>query len=167
MTQYKSDFLNIVAERGFIHQCSNFEGLDALLASGPQSAYCGYDPTGKSLHVGHLVSIMMLHWFQQTGNKPYTLVGGATAMIGDPSFKDKTRPLLTKDEINANIESIKQSYSRFIRYGNGPIDASMVNNADWILGLNYMEFLRDYGTCFTINRMMSFDSVKAQLDGIK
>ncbi|HNQ92245.1 MAG TPA: tyrosine--tRNA ligase [Alphaproteobacteria bacterium] len=164
MTQYKSDFLNIVAERGFIHQCSNFEGLDALLASGPQSAYCGYDPTGKSLHVGHLVSIMMLHWFQQTGNKPYTLVGGATAMIGDPSFKDKTRPLLTKDEINANIESIKQSYSRFIRYGNGPIDASMVNNADWILGLNYMEFLRDYGTCFTINRMMSFDSVKLRLD---
>lgn len=164
MTTYKSDFLNIMQERGFIHQCSNFDGLDAILASGSQSAYCGYDPTGKSLHVGHMVSMMMLHWFQKCGHKPYTLVGGATAMIGDPSFKDKTRPLLTIPEINANIDSIKQNYSSFIRYGDGKSDAVMVNNADWILKLNYMEFLRDYGTCFTVNRMLSFDSVKLRLE---
>ena len=164
MTTYKSDFLNIMQERGFIHQCSNFDGLDAILASGSQSAYCGYDPTGKSLHVGHMVSMMMLHWFQECGHKPYTLVGGATAMIGDPSFKDKTRPLLTIPEINANIDSIKQNYSSFIRYGEGKSDAVMVNNADWILKLNYMEFLRDYGTCFTVNRMLSFDSVKLRLE---
>lgn len=151
-------------ERGFIHQCSNFDGLDAALVSGSQSAYCGYDPTGKSLHVGHMVSMMMLHWFQKCGHKPYTLVGGATAMIGDPSFKDKTRPLLTIPEINANIDSIKQNYSSFIRYGEGKSDAVMVNNADWILKLNYMEFLRDYGTCFTVNRMLSFDSVKLRLE---
>ncbi|OFW98582.1 MAG: tyrosine--tRNA ligase [Alphaproteobacteria bacterium RIFCSPHIGHO2_12_FULL_45_9] len=164
MTTYKSDFLNIMQEGGFIHQCSNFDGLDAALASGSQSAYCGYDPTGKSLHVGHMVSMMMLHWFQKCGHKPYTLVGGATAMIGDPSFKDKTRPLLTIPEINANIDSIKQNYSSFIRYGEGKSDAVMVNNADWILKLNYMEFLRDYGTCFTVNRMLSFDSVKLRLE---
>jgi len=164
MAPYKSDFLNIMSERGFIHQCSNFEGLDGLLASGPQAAYCGYDPTGKSLHVGHLVSIMMLHWFQTCGHKPYTLVGGATAMIGDPSFKDKTRPLLTREDIQANVDSIKESYSRFLKYGNGATDAVMINNADWILSLNYMEFLRDYGTCFTVNRMLSFDSVKLRLE---
>lgn len=99
MTQYKSEFLNILTERGFIHQCSNFEGLDEKLASGPQSAYCGFDPTGKSLHIGHLVPVMMMHWFQKTGHKPYTLVGGATAMLGDPSFKDKTRPILSVEEI--------------------------------------------------------------------
>ncbi len=164
MTTFKSDFLNIMQERGFIHQCSNFDGLDALLASGSQSAYCGYDPTGKSLHVGHMVSMMMLHWFQKCGHKPYTLVGGATAMIGDPSFKDKTRPLLTIPEIDANIASIQQNYSSFIHYGNGKSDAVMVNNADWILKLNYMEFLRDYGTMFTVNRMLSFDSVKLRLE---
>lgn len=164
MTTFKSDFLNIMQERGFIHQCSNFDGLDAKLASGPQSAYCGYDPTGKSLHVGHMVSMMMLHWFQECGHKPYTLVGGATAMIGDPSFKDKTRPLLTREEIDANIASIKECYGSFVRYGHGANDAVMVNNADWILKLNYMEFLRDYGTCFTVNRMLSFDSVKLRLE---
>jgi tyrosyl-tRNA synthetase len=164
MTRFKSDFLNIMQDRGFIHQCSNFEGLDALLASGAQKAYCGYDPTGKSLHIGHMVSMMMLHWFQECGHKPYTLMGGATAMIGDPSFKDKTRPLLTIQEIAGNVKSIRESYSHFIRYGNGPQDAVMVNNADWILELNYMEFLRDYGTCFTVNRMLSFDSVKLRLE---
>jgi tyrosyl-tRNA synthetase len=164
MTTFKSDFLNIMQERGFIHQCSNFDGLDALLVSGSQSAYCGYDPTGKSLHVGNMVSMMMLHWFQECGHKPYTLVGGATAMIGDPSFKDKTRPLLTREDIDANIESIKQNYSSYIRYGSDKTGGEMLNNADWILKLNYMEFLRDYGTCFTVNRMLSFDSVKLRLE---
>jgi tyrosyl-tRNA synthetase len=164
MNSFKSDFLTIMQERGFIHQCSNFEGLDAKLCEGSQVAYCGYDPTGPSLHVGHMVSMMMMHWFQECGHKPLTLVGGATAMIGDPSFKDKTRPLLTREEIEKNIASIKQNFSSYIRYGDGPLDARMVNNADWILGLNYMDFLRDYGTCFTINRMLSFDSVKLRLD---
>ncbi len=164
MTKFKSDFLNIMQERGFIHQCSNFDGLDAILSSGSQSAYCGFDPTGKSLHIGHLVPVMMMHWFQKCGHKPYTLVGGATAMIGDPSFKDKTRPLLTQKEIQENIDSIKQCYAQFITYGEGSNLATMLNNADWILKLNYMEFLRDYGTCFTINRMLSFDSVKLRLE---
>lgn len=164
MTKFKSDFLNIMQERGFIHQCSNFDGLDAILSAGSQSAYCGFDPTGKSLHIGHLVPVMMMHWFQKCGHKPYTLVGGATAMIGDPSFKDKTRPLLTQQEIQENIDSIKQCYAQFITYGEGSNLATMLNNADWILKLNYMEFLRDYGTCFTVNRMLSFDSVKLRLE---
>jgi len=164
MTAFKSDFLNIMQERGYIHQCSDFAGLDQKLSSGVQSAYCGYDPTGKSLHVGHMISIMMLHWFQEAGHKPISLMGGGTAMIGDPSFKDKTRPLLTKDEIAANIRSIQEGFSNYIRYGAGANDAVMANNADWLLNLNYMDFLRDYGTCFTVNRMMSFDSVKLRLD---
>ncbi len=164
MTTFKSDFLNIMQERGFIHQCSNLDGLDALLASGPQRAFCGYDPTGRSLHVGHMISMMMLHWFQTCGHRPYTLMGGATAMIGDPSFKDKTRPLLTRAEIDANVQSIQESCASFIRYGDDAAGGCMVNNADWILGLNYMEFLRDVGTCFTVNRMLSFDSVKLRLE---
>ena len=164
MTAFKSEFLNIMQERGFLHQCSNFDGLDAKLAAGPVSAYCGFDPSAKSLHIGHLVPIMMMHWFQKTGNKPYTLVGGGTGMVGDPSFKDKSRPMLTLEEINNNAESIRQNYAKFIRYGSGPNDAVMLNNADWLAKLNYLEFLRDYGTFFTINRMLSFDSVKIRLD---
>lgn len=164
MTTFKSEFLNIMQARGFLHQCSNFEALDAKLAAGPVSAYCGFDPSGKSLHIGHLVPIMMMHWFQKTGNKPYTLVGGGTGMIGDPSFKDKSRPMLTIDEINSNAEAIRQNYAKFIRYGDGPTDAVMVNNADWLKQLNYLDFLRDYGTYYTINRMLSFDSVKIRLD---
>ncbi len=164
MTQFKSDFLNVMQERGFLHQCSNFEALDAKLAAGPVSAYCGFDPSAKSLHIGHLVPIMMMHWFQKTGNKPYTLVGGGTGMIGDPSFKDKTRPMLTVEDINNNAEAIRQNYAKFITYGNGANDATMLNNADWLMKLNYMEFLRDYGTFYTINRMLSFDSVKLRLD---
>ena len=163
-TTYKSDFLNILDQRGFIHQCSDFEGLDRKLTEGVQSAYTGYDPTAKSLHVGHMMWMMMLHWFQQAGHKPIFLSGGGTAMIGDPSFKDKTRPLLTREEIEENIQSIKRGFSRYARFGDGPTDAMLVNNADWLLGLNYMEFLRDYGTHFTINRMLSFDSVKLRLD---
>lgn len=164
MTTYKSDFLNILEQRGFIHQCSDFEGLDQKLTEGVQSAYTGYDPTAKSLHVGHMMWMMMLHWFQQSGHKPIFLSGGGTAMIGDPSFKDKTRPLLTREEIEENIQSIKRGFSRYATFGDGPTDAILVNNADWLLNLNYMEFLRDYGTHFTINRMLSFDSVKLRLD---
>lgn len=164
MSQYKSDFLNIIAERGFLNQCSNLEELDTRLASGPQSAYWGYDPTGKSFHVGHIVPVMMLYWFQECGHKIYTMAGGATAMLGDPSFKDKTRPLLTVEQIAENTESIKKGLAKFLRYGSGPADAEMLNNADWILSLGYMEFLRDVGTCFTVNRMLSFDSVKLRLE---
>lgn len=164
MTQYKSDFLNILTERGFIHQCSNFEGLDEKLSAGTCSAYIGYDPTGKSLHVGHLYTIMMLYWFQQCGHKPITLMGGGTAKVGDPSFKDKTRPLMDDDTIAENIESIKGVFGNFLRYGDGETDAIMVNNDDWLSGLSYLEFIRDYGRHFTINRMLSFESVKLRLE---
>ena len=164
MTTYKSDFLNILSQRGFIHQASDLEGLDQKLAKGSLSAYCGYDPTGQSLHAGHMVSIMMLHWFQETGHRPVTLMGGGTAMIGDPSFKDKTRPLLGQTEINSNITSIQKSFAAYIRYDDSKNGAIMANNADWLLKLNYMDFLRDYGTYFTINRMLTFDSVKLRLD---
>ena len=164
MTTFKSEFLTVMQQRGFLHQCSNFEALDARLAAGPVSAYCGFDPSAKSLHIGHLVPIMMMHWFQKTGNKRYTLVGGGTGMIGDPSFKDKSRPMLTVEDIKNNAEAIRQNYAKFIAYGSGPTDATMLNNADWLMKLNYMEFLRDYGTLYTINRMLSFDSVKLRLD---
>lgn len=164
MASYKSEFLNILQQRGFIHQCSDFDGLDAKLAAGSCSAYVGYDPTGKSLHVGHMISIMMLMWFQKCGHKPVTLMGGGTAMLGDPSFKDKTRPLLTKDEIKTNIASIQESFASYIDYDTAPNAATMVNNADWLLNLNYMDFLREYGTHFTVNRMLTFDSVKLRLD---
>lgn len=164
MASYKSEFLNILQQRGFIHQCSDFDGLDAKLAAGSCSAYVGYDPTGRSLHVGHMISIMMLMWFQKCGHKPVTLMGGGTAMLGDPSFKDKTRPLLTKEEIKTNIASIQESFASYIDYDTAPNAATMVNNADWLLNLNYMDFLREYGTHFTVNRMLTFDSVKLRLD---
>ncbi|WP_435640360.1 tyrosine--tRNA ligase [Micavibrio aeruginosavorus] len=164
MASYKSEFLNILQQRGFVHQCSDFDGLDAKLAAGSCSAYVGYDPTGKSLHVGHMISIMMLMWFQKCGHKPVTLMGGGTAMLGDPSFKDKTRPLLTKEEIKTNIASIQESFASYIDYDTAPNAATMVNNADWLLNLNYMDFLREYGTHFTVNRMLTFDSVKLRLD---
>jgi tyrosyl-tRNA synthetase len=164
MTTYKSEFLNILTERGFIHQCSDFAGLDKKLTEGVQSAYIGYDPTGPSLHVGHLYTIMILHWFQQAGHKPISLMGGGTALIPDPTLKDKTRPLLSPEDINKNIESIKSVFSKFVKYGSGPTDAIMVNNYDWLSGLEYIGFLRDVGMHFTINRMLTFDSVKMRLD---
>ncbi len=164
MTQYKSDFLNILSARGFFHQASDMDGLDAKLSSGIQSAYIGYDPTGPSLHVGHLYTIMMLHWFQQCGHKPISLMGGGTALIPDPTLKDKTRPLLTPEAITSNIETIKNVFARFLKYGDGPTDALMVNNYDWLSKLDYIDFLRDIGMHFTINRMLTFDSVKLRLE---
>ncbi len=166
MTQtYKSDFLNVLQERGFIHQCSDFEGLDAKLCEGPQSAFIGFDATAKSLHVGNLINIMMLHWFQKTGNKPITLMGGATSKIGDPSFKDESRKLLDDTTIEENIEHIRATcFKQFLTYGDKPTDAMMVNNNDWLADLNYLDFLREYGRFFTINRMISFDSVKTRLE---
>ena len=164
MTSYKSEFLNILEQRGFIHQCSDFEGLDAKLNEGIQSAYIGYDPTGPSLHVGHLYTIMILHWFQASGHKPISLMGGGTALIPDPTLKDKTRPLLGPEDIEKNIESIKQVFSNFVRYDDSETGAIMVNNYDWLSGLDYIEFLRDVGMHFTVNRMLTFDSVKTRLE---
>jgi tyrosyl-tRNA synthetase len=161
---YKSEFLNILDERGFIHQCSDFGALDAKLMTGVQSAYIGYDPTGPSLHVGHLYTIMMLHWFQKCGHKPISLMGGGTALIPDPTLKDKTRPLLTPENITDNIKSIQGVFSKFVTYGSGKTDAVMVNNYDWLGKLDYIGFLRDVGMHFTVNRMLTFDSVKTRLE---
>ena len=165
MTKYKSDFLNVLQERGFIHQCSDFEGLDAKLCEGTQSAYIGFDATAKSLHVGNLINIMMLRWFQETGHKPITLMGGGTSKIGDPSFKDESRNLLDDATIDENIEHIRTTcFTQFLKYGDGKTDAMMVNNNDWLSELKYLDFLRDYGRFFTINRMIGFESVKARLE---
>jgi len=161
---YKSEFLNILNERGFIHDCSNFEALDAKLSEGTQSAYIGFDATADSLHVGSLVQIMMLHWLQTCGHKPITLMGGGTTKVGDPSGKDESRKMLDEDGINANINGISKIFEKYITYGDGKTDAKMVNNDDWLSKLNYIEFLRDYGPHFTINRMMTFESVKMRLD---
>jgi len=163
--KYKSDFLNILTERGFIHQCSDFDALDAKLMEGNQSAYIGFDATAQSLHVGNLTGIMMLKWFQECGHKPITLMGGGTSKIGDPSFKDEQRKLLDDETINSNIEHIRTTcFTQFLNYGDGETDALMVNNNDWLDGLKYLEFLRDYGRYFTVNRMLSFDSVKTRLE---
>ena len=164
MSKYKSEFLNVLDERGFIHQLSDPERLDAIAAAGPISAYIGFDCTAPSLHAGSLVPIMMLYWFQQTGHKPITLMGGGTTKVGDPSGKDESRLLLTTEKINENMDGIKSVFSKFLKFGNGPTDAVMVNNADWLDKLKYINFLRDYGPHFTINRMMAFDSVKLRLE---
>ncbi len=166
MTQtYKSEFLNILNERGFIHQCSDLEGLDAKLCEGPQSAYIGFDPTAKSLHIGHLTGQMLLYWFQQCGHKPITLMGGGTAKIGDPTGKDAERSALSNEDIENNIKALERTcFKQFLTYGEGETDAIMVNNNDWLDGLKYLQFLRDYGRHFTVNRMLGFDSVKTRLE---
>jgi tyrosyl-tRNA synthetase len=163
MTKFKSDFLQVLDERGFIHQISDPEGLDALALKGPISGYVGYDATATSIHIGNLISVTMLYWLQETGHRAISLMGGGTSMVGDPSFRDDQRKLLTVEQIQANIESIKKVYSNILNYeGSNP--AIMVNNADWLLKLNYVEFLRDVGRHFSVNRMLSFDSVKLRLD---
>jgi tyrosyl-tRNA synthetase len=164
MSGFKSDFLRTLSERGFIHQVSDESGLDDLLAKETVTAYIGYDPTAPSLHAGSLIQIMMLHWFQQTGHRPISLMGGGTGMVGDPSFKEEARQLMTIDTIESNIASIKQVFSNYLTYGDGPKDALMINNAEWLRSLNYLEFLRDVGKHFSVNRMLSFDSVKTRLD---
>ena len=164
MTAFKSDLLHTLSERGFIHQISDPEGLDAAAARGPISAYIGFDATATSLHAGSLIQIMMLHWMQQTGHRPISLMGGGTGMVGDPSFKDDARQLMTIDTIESNIASIKRVFSNYLSYGEGQKDALMINNGDWLRDLNYLEFLRDVGRHFSVNRMLSFDSVKTRLD---
>jgi tyrosyl-tRNA synthetase len=164
MSKFKSDFLRTLDERGFIHQISDDTGLDRLFQTETVSAYIGFDPTASSLHVGSLIQIMMLHWMQQTGHKPIALMGGGTGMIGDPSFKDEARKLQTVDTIEQNLAGIRRAFAPYLSFGDGPTDARMVNNADWLLGINYVEFLRDVGRHFSVNRMLSFDSVKLRLD---
>ena len=164
MSAYKSDFLSILESRGFIHQLSDAAGLDALAAKGDVTAYVGYDCTASSLHVGHLLSIMMLHWLQHTGNKPIVLMGGGTTRVGDPSGRDETRKLLTYDQIDANKESIKGTFTKLVRFGEGKSDAVMADNAEWLTTLNYIEMLRDVGRHFSINRMLTMDSVRMRLE---
>ncbi|MBX4996572.1 tyrosine--tRNA ligase [Rhizobium lentis] len=164
MSEFKSDFLRTLKERGFIHQISDERGLDELFAKEVVTAYVGYDATATSLHIGNLISATMLYWLQETGHRPIALMGGGTSMVGDPSFRDEQRKLLTPEAIATNIEGIKKIFSRILRFGDGPTDAFMVNNADWLMKLNYVEFLRDVGRHFSVNRMLSFDSVKLRLD---
>jgi tyrosyl-tRNA synthetase len=164
MTTHKSEFIQTLVERGFLHQCTDLENLDARAAKGVVTAYVGYDATADSLHIGNLVSIMMLHWLQQTGHQPIVLMGGGTTKVGDPSGKDETRQLLTDDKINANINSIRQTFDSFLNFGNGAHDAIIVNNATWLDELAYIPLLRDIGRHFTINRMLTFESVKLRLE---
>ncbi|GLS29503.1 tyrosyl-tRNA synthetase [Mesorhizobium albiziae] len=163
MSAFKSDFLRVLDERGFIHQISDPEGLDALALKGPITGYVGYDATATSIHIGNLITVTMLYWLQETGHKAISLMGGGTSMVGDPSFRDDQRKLLTVEQIETNIESIKKVYGNILRY-DGTNPAIMVNNADWLLKLNYVEFLRDVGRHFSVNRMLTFDSVKLRLD---
>ncbi len=160
----KSEFLQILTERGYIHQTSDFEGIDAKAAEKKLIAYVGYDCTAPSLHVGSLISIMMLHWLQQTGNKPIVLLGGGTTRVGDPSGKDETRAMRTIEEIDANKESLKEVFAHLLQFGDGANDAMMIDNADWLAKLNYIEFLRDVGRHFSVNRMMTMDSVRLRLE---
>ncbi|MET2827203.1 tyrosine--tRNA ligase [Mesorhizobium shangrilense] len=164
MSAFKSDFLRTMSERGFIHQTSDDAGLDQLFAKETVTAYIGFDATAKSLHAGSLIQIMMLHWLQQTGHRPIALMGGGTSMIGDPSFKDEARKLLTPQDIDDNLAGIRRNFIPYLKFGGGPKDAVMINNADWLMEINYVNFLRDVGRHFSVNRMLAFDSVKLRLD---
>src|SRR4051794_35962751 len=164
MSAYKSEFLTILAERGFIHQISEPEALDSAAKAGSIAGYIGFDCTAASLHVGSLLPIMMLYWMQQTGHRPIALMGGGTTRVGDPSGKDESRRLLTEDIIEGNLKGIRAIFTKFLKFGDGPGDALMANNADWLNTLNYIDFLRDVGRHFSVNRMLSFDSVKMRLE---
>ena len=160
----KSDFIRVLQERGYIHQASDLAGIDALAAEGGLTTYTGYDCTAASLHVGHLLSIMMLHWLQQTGGRPVVLMGGGTTRVGDPSGRDESRKILSLEQIETNKEGIKKTFSRFLSFGEGGNAAVMVDNAEWLTRLNYIEMLRDIGRHFSVNRMMSMDSVRMRLE---
>ena len=165
MTDFKSDFLHTLAERGFIHQCTDGDGLDALLFdAAPKAGYIGFDCTADSLHVGSMIPIMLLRWFQKCGHQPIVLMGGGTTRVGDPSGKDESRQILTDEIITANMVGIKDIFQKFLAFGDGPADAIMVNNADWLDALEYIPFLREFGRHFSVNRMLSFESVKLRLE---
>ncbi len=160
----KSEFMATMMERGFLADCTDYQGLDDALSKGVVPTYIGYDATAQSLHVGHLLNIMMLRWLQKTGHKPITLMGGGTTKVGDPSFRSDERPLLGPEQIDANIAGMKRVFASYLHYGDGPQDAIMINNAEWLDELNYLDFLRDIGRHFSVNRMLSFESVKSRLD---
>ena len=160
----KSDFMRVMMERGFLADCTDYQGLDEALSKGVVPGYIGFDATAQSLHVGSLMQIMMLRWLQKTGHKPITLMGGGTTKVGDPSFRAEERPLLTPADIDANIAGIRKVFEKYVTYGDGPTDALMLDNAEWLDGLNYLDFLRDIGRHFSVNRMLSFESVKSRLD---
>jgi tyrosyl-tRNA synthetase len=160
----KSDFLTVMAERGYLNDCTDLEGLDERLLAGVVPTYIGYDATAQSLHVGHLLNIMMLRWLQKAGHRPITLMGGGTTKVGDPSFRSDERPLLTGEQIGANIATMRGVFGKYLSYGDAPSDAIMLDNAEWLDELNYLGFLRDIGRHFSVNRMLSFDSVKSRLD---
>ncbi len=162
--QPKSDFLRVMIERGFIADCTDYQGLDEALSEGVVPAYIGFDATAPSLHVGSLIQIMMLRWLQKTGHKPIVLMGGGTTKVGDPTDRAEERPLLAPETIEANLAGIRQVFSAYLGFGEGATDAIMVNNAEWLDGLNYLEFLRDVGRYFSVNRMLSFESVKLRLE---
>jgi len=164
MSKYKSDIINTLVDRGFLHQCTDIEALDRKASEGMLTGYIGFDCTADSLHVGSLVQIMMLRHFQKAGHKPIVLMGGGTTKLGDPSFKDESRPMLSEEKIASNISGIQQVFSKFLDFGEDGNQAIMVNNDDWLSKLNYIDFLREYGVHFTVNRMMSFESVKLRLD---
>ncbi len=164
MAAYRSAFLQTVTDRGFIHQGTDLAELDALMADGPVTAYIGFDATASSLHAGSLTQIMLLYWLQQTGHRPIVLMGGGTTRVGDPSGKEESRQLLDDATIAGNMAGIRTVFDKFLTFGSGPTDAVMVNNADWLDGLEYIPFLRDYGRHFTINRMLNFESVRLRLD---
>ena len=164
MTDYQSDLLRLLSSRGYIHQLTDAAALDALAAKQVVPGYIGFDPTAPSLHVGHLVSIMMLRQLQRAGHKPIVLMGGGTGKVGDPSFKDEARKLMGDEAIRANVASIRRVFERFLTFGDGPSDAIMLDNAEWLDRLEYIAFLRDIGQHFSVNRMLSFDSVKLRLD---
>jgi len=160
----KSEFIAIMMERGFLADCTDYQGLDDAFSNGVVPAYIGYDATAKSLHVGHLMNIMMLRWLQKCGHKPITLMGGGTTKVGDPSFRSDERPLLDDAAIQSNIDGLEKVFAKYLSYGDAENDAMMLNNAEWLDGLNYLSFLRDIGRHFSINRMLSFESVKSRLD---
>ncbi len=164
MASHRSEFIQTVVERGYLHQCTDIEALDAQAAEGAIAAYVGFDCTAPSLHAGSLVSIMLLRILQRCGHKPIVLMGGGTSRVGDPSGKDEARKLLSGADIAANMAGIRDIFARFLTFGEGPADAVMVDNSDWLEGLNYIEFLRDYGRHFSINRMLGLESVKSRLD---
>ncbi len=160
----KSEFMAVMMQRGFLADCTDYQGLDEALSKGPVPAYIGFDATASSLHVGSLIQIMMLRWLQKTGHKPITLMGGGTTKVGDPSFRADERPLLGPEQIDANIAGIKQVFAAYLSYDDSATGAMMINNAEWLDGLNYLDFLRDIGRHFSINRMLAFESVKSRLD---
>ena len=160
----KSDFIATMIERGFLADCTDYQGLDDALISGVQTAYIGYDATAQSLHVGHLMNIMVLRWLQKTGHKPVTLMGGGTTKVGDPSFRSDERPLLGSEQIDANIAGMQKVFAKYLSYDDSDTGALMLNNAEWLDSLNYLDFLRDIGRHFSVNRMLSFESVKSRLD---